>query len=258
MADSNKQTKIVSATAFTSHGRTRVEKQVCRELALDLHLNGERLTTILSSPNDIEDLVFGLLYSEGLIKKAKDITSINIDNEKAVVSVETAITLEVTPYLRPLIATGGSKSGIAPKRILKNIDTNFTVSSRQITSLMSSFMNTSKVYSDTRGIHSAAVATPEDIIASRDDIGRHNALDKVLGSCLRRGIEPQNHLIIISGRISSEILLKVAAHGYPVLLTKAVPTDIGISLAKDLGITLVRRSYDNVITVYSHDWRITD
>ncbi|MDD3192123.1 MAG: formate dehydrogenase accessory sulfurtransferase FdhD, partial [Bacilli bacterium] len=186
------------------------------------------------------------------------ITSINIDNEKAVVSVETAITLEVTPYLRPLIATGGSKSGIAPKRILKNIDTNFTVSSRQITSLMSSFMNTSKVYSDTRGIHSAAVATPEDIIASRDDIGRHNALDKVLGSCLRRGIEPQNHLIIISGRISSEILLKVAAHGYPVLLTKAVPTDIGISLAKDLGITLVRRSYDNVVTVYSHDWRITD
>lgn len=258
MADSRKQTMMVSTTTFTSQGRTRVEKQVCRELALALYLNGKELTTILSSPNDIEDLVFGLLYSEGLIKKAKDVTSINIDNEKAIVSIKTVINSEETPYLRPLIATGCSKSGIAPDRIFKNIDTNFTVSSNQITSLMNSFMTTSKVYSDTRGIHSAAVATPEDIIASRDDIGRHNALDKVLGSCLRRDIEPHNHLVIISGRISSEILLKVAAHGYPVLLTKAVPTDMGISLAKDLGVTLVRRSYDNVVTVYSHDWRITD
>jgi FdhD protein len=258
MVDNNKQTKTISATTFTPHGRTRVEKQVCRELALDLHLNDERLTTILSSPNDIEDLVIGLLYSEGLIKKAKDITAINIDNEKAIVSVETAITPEVSPDLKPLIATCGTKNGIMSDKKFKGIDTNFTVSSSQIISLMNSFMNTSKVYSATRGIHSAAVANPEDIIVSRDDIGRHNALDKVLGSCLRRGIEPQNHLVLTSGRISSEILLKVATHGYPVLLTKAVPTDMGASLAKNLGITLVRCSYDNVVTVYSHDRRITD
>jgi len=252
------QTISVSATSFTPSGRRNIDETVCRELPMVIKVNSQEIATMLCSPNDLEDLVFGLLYSEGFIKNVKEITDVDIDTSRAEISVKTTGEVKPQPCLKPLIATGGSKGQHASGGVVTAADEKLFVSCGQISTLMNNFLNASQVYSATRGIHSAAVASPEQILVRRDDIGRHNALDKALGSCLRSGIQSRNHLVIISGRVSSEMLLKVAAHHSPFLLTKAVPTDMGIDLAKSLGITLVRCSQNLNVTAYCHDWRVAD
>jgi FdhD protein len=254
----NQQTITVSATSFTPQGRKSVTETICRELPLSIYVNGNETATVLCSPADIEDLVFGILCSEGMVENIEDITAIEVDTASSSAWVKTARECKPRPWSKPLIATGGGKGSLFKPLKPEAAQAALAVSTSQIISLMSTFLNASQVYSATRGIHSAAVANPANILIRRDDIGRHNALDKVFGSCLRSGTDPQNHMVIISGRISSEMLLKVAARRSPVLLTKAVPTDLGISLAREQGITLARCSRDSVVTVYCHDWRITN
>ena len=258
LSTNKEQTTSVPITSFTPQGRKSIQEVICRELPLVIKVNSQEAATILCSPSDIEDLVFGLLYSEGFIESVEDIIEIDIDSAATAVSVKIAKPFEPKACLKPLIASGGSKGRSSQKKETEVVSGKLSVSTGQINILMSTFLSASTVYSATRGIHSAAIASPEKILIRRDDIGRHNALDKVFGSCLRNQIQTQNHLVIISGRISSEMLLKVAAHRSPILLTKAVPTDLGITLAHDLGITLVRCSHNLNITAYCHDWRITD
>lgn len=258
MNEKTQQTTTVSASSFTEHGRVEAEEIICRELALSIFINGTETATVLCSPEDLEDLVFGLLYSEGVIEKSADVVSIDLDAARAVAQVKIKKQFKPKSWAKPLIATGGGKGASPSERSIEPVTAELVVSTGQIIALMQSFLKASSVYSATRGIHSAAVASPEAIIVRRDDIGRHNALDKIFGSCLRSGICPQDKLVIISGRISSEMLLKVASRGAPILLTKAVPTDMGISLAREMGITLVRCSRDYTVTAYCNDWRIID
>jgi len=258
LEEKTQQTTTVSASSFTEHGRVEAEEIICRELALSIFVNGTETATVLCSPEDLEDLVFGLLYSEGVIEKSADVSSIELDSARALAQVEIKKQFKPKSWAKPLIATGGGKGNSPGERSIEPVTSKLMVSKDQIIALMQSFLKASPVYCATRGIHSAAVASPEAIIVRRDDIGRHNALDKVFGSCLRSGIRPDEKLVIISGRVSSEMLLKVGARGTPILLTKAVPTDMGISLASELGITLIRCSRDYTATAYCNDWRIID
>jgi FdhD protein len=90
-----------------------------------------------------------------------------------------------------------------------------------------------------------------------EDIGRHNAIDKVFGQCLLQGISLDQRLIITSGRVSSEIVYKVAKQDIPILISKSAPTDRGVALADGLGVTLVGFVRDNKMNVYTNRWRVT-
>jgi FdhD protein len=121
---------------------------------------------------------------------------------------------------------------------------------------MKRFQHSSEVFRTTGGAHSAALCREGEIVVFAEDIGRHNAVDKIFGRCLLDSIGTDGGVIVTSGRISSEILLKVGKRNIPILISKSAPTDLGVKLADDLGITLVGFVRGRRMNIYTHSWRV--
>jgi FdhD protein len=121
---------------------------------------------------------------------------------------------------------------------------------------MRDFQDRSEVFKNTGGVHAAALSSADGIELFSEDIGRHNAVDKVFGRCLLENIETKDKLLLVTGRISSEILLKVARRGIPALVSKSAPTDSGVKLAEKLGITLIGFVRGHRMNVYAHAERV--
>jgi FdhD protein len=108
----------------------------------------------------------------------------------------------------------------------------------------------------THGVHSAALCDARKILMFADDIGRHNAIDKVIGRCILTDLPAENHGLIFSGRISSEMLLKAARIGIPVVISVASPTNVAVRMANDIGMTVVGMVRGKRMNIYSGAWRI--
>ena len=119
------------------------------------------------------------------------------------------------------------------------------------------FNKTSELFKETGGVHSAMICDREGEVAFSEDIGRHNAMDKVIGYCINQEIDFTQTYAITSGRISSEILLKVAKANIPILISRSAPTDLAVEMATTLGMTLVGFARGTKANIYSHQLRIS-
>jgi FdhD protein len=122
---------------------------------------------------------------------------------------------------------------------------------------MNLFQHRSDTFRSTGGVHSAALCDKKNLNIFCEDIGRHNAIDKIFGRCLWEGISTTNQFILTSGRVSSEIVIKMARSNIPVLASKSAPTGTAIRLAETLGITLIGFVRGTRMNVYSNHQRIT-
>ncbi len=138
----------------------------------------------------------------------------------------------------------------------QKVESQVEMSTHEVLSLVSDFQHRSQVYRATGGVHSAALCNTKNILVFKEDIGRHNAIDKVFGECILKDIPTDEQVVITSGRISSEILLKVAKRNIPIIISKSAPTDLGVKLANDLGVTLLGFVRGKRINAYTNDWRI--
>jgi len=248
------ETERIRVLRLTEEGRSSIEDIVVREFPLTIVLNNQELVTLLCSPTSLEYLAAGFLLSEGLIEGKDDIKAILVDDQNGVARLETEKAVDVS--LRCVLASGGGRA-IASSSVEKvSGEPQTEISASQVFSLMDDFVRRSKVFETTGGVHSAALCDTKDVLVFSEDIGRHNAIDKIFGECLLEGITTDNRLIITSGRVSSEILLKVAKRNIPILISKSAPTDLGVKLANDLGVTLVGFVRGKRMNVYSNDWRI--
>ena len=122
--------------------------------------------------------------------------------------------------------------------------------------LVGEFQHGSELHKVTRGVHSAALCDSRKILMFADDIGRHNAIDKIVGRCILTDVPAENHGLIFSGRVSSEMLLKAARRGFPVVISVASPTNVAVTMARDIGMTMVGMVRGKRMNIYSGDWRI--
>jgi len=231
----------LSIQRVTKDGKKDIEDVVTKELSLTIILNNKELTTLLCSPTDLEYLVVGFLFSEGWLKGKDDIKEIVVDEQGGVARVETVGDKELAPddlFRQSKIESQTAISGVA------------------VFPLVQEFQHRSQVYRMTGGVHSAALCDTKNILLFREDIGRHNAIDKVLGECLLKDMPVDEGIMITSGRVSSEILLKVAKRNIPILISKSAPTDLGVRLAHDLGITLIGFVRGERMNVYANGWRV--
>jgi len=256
------KTEEIPVLRITSDGKEDALDVVVRELPLTIFLNGKELVTTLCSPIDLEYLVVGILASEGLLGSKDEINSLKIDDEAGVAYVETRGKREMTggQLFKPLVASAGGKGASSYK--MSDIEekdrviSQATISAGEVSALLDDFLHHSSAYQATRGVHSAALCNNKGILIFHDDIGRHNAIDKVFGQCLLDGILLDDRIVITSGRISSEILLKVARRKVPILISKSAPTNLGVSLANNLGVTIIHFIKGKGMSVYSHGWRV--
>jgi FdhD protein len=247
---------------FTEQGRNETEDIVTKETPVTIILNDRELVTLLCSPANLEYLAIGFLFSEGLLKSKDEIKNIIADERRGVVRVETEKNKEFTGELlfKPLIASSGgrgasfySASDIQDKA---KVESQIAVAPDEVFALVNEFQHRSRVFKATGGVHSAALCDTEGILVFSEDIGRHNAIDKVFGECILTDIPTDDCMIITSGRVSSDILLKVAKRKIPILISKSAPTDLGVRLADDLGITLIGFVRGKRMNVYTNRWRV--
>jgi FdhD protein len=240
-----------------------VEDIVAREFPLTIILNDRELVTLLCSPADLRNLAIGFLSSEGLLTNKEDIKKVLVDEARGVVRVESSdgkgdADAVFKRFISSGCGRGASFYSAADVAGVSRIQSDITVSRFEVAALFREFQHRSELYHSTGGVHSAALCDSKSIIAFSEDVGRHNAVDKIFGKCFLEGISTDDRLVLTSGRISSEILLKVARRRIPVLASKSAPTDLGVKLAKDMGITLLGFVRGSRMNVYANEWRVHD
>ena len=237
-----------------------MEDIVVKEFHLRIILNDRELVTLLCSPEKLDFLAIGFLFSEGLINSKRDIKKIDLDAEENLVRVATKKPLKFPKDIlsKRLIGSSGGKGaspfvGIDPR---SKIDTSIYVSPSEVLDLVDQFVHRSGLFESTGGVHSAALCDTKSILVFSEDIGRHNAIDKVFGECLLKDIPIHDRLLVTSGRVSSEILSKAAKRRIPLLISKSAPTNLGVQLANEVGITLIGFVREKRMNIYTHRWRV--
>jgi FdhD protein len=136
------------------------------------------------------------------------------------------------------------------------METSMKVSSKDITDISKEFINMSSSYKETGGVHSAALWDGRKIEIFCEDIGRHNAIDKIFGYCLMNNIPVADKVILTSGRISSDVLIKISRRGVPVIISRNAPTSLAVEMAYFLGITLIGFVRGQRMNIYTYPDRV--
>jgi FdhD protein len=254
--------KYAVAKKITPEKSVEQTVAVVNEVPLTIFVNQKEIVTLLYSGENPVALAVGFIRSEGLINNREDIIDISLNKSEE----EIFLTLNKDPFLekeafkRQTITSGCGKGTMfyyAIDSLLNTkIESSLIITSDQVFSLMSQFNRESILYKYTRGVHNAALATPSRILFSRADIGRHNAVDMIGGECLLNDIPLSDKLLLTTGRITSELLLKAARMGIPFIISRNVATYHSITLAQKLGITLIGDVRGNKFFVYTYPGRV--
>lgn len=241
---------------------TEIEDQVVKEFPLKIVFNEQELVTLVCSPNYLDELAVGYLFSEGLITHSSDIAKINLENERLTVQAQKISTVITNPIAHQVITSGCGRSKIYADLYgsgLKKVYSQVSVTTEQVYYLAAELNKRSDLFRQTGGVHNSLLVDNQgDLFIFREDIGRHNAIDKLVGYLTLNQISPENKIFVTTGRISAEILLKTARRSIPILISRSAPTDLAINLAYRLGITIVGFARGKRMNVYTHQERIKD
>ena len=229
---------------------------VVQEGPLSVYVNGQELVTLLCTPSKLEALVVGFLAFEGIIRGLEDIQSLTVLDEDGYADVR--LTSDFVPPRRR-IHTSGCGGGITFSLETHGsaaMEDNSSVDPRSLFPLIRELYVDAQSYRESRGIHAAALADGEKLVIVTEDVGRHNAIDKICGEAMLRGIPTTGKVLLATGRISSEMLRKGAHMGTPIVVSRTSATTMSIDLAKRLGLTLIGYVRGDSFYVYSHPERL--
>ncbi|MBM3132284.1 MAG: formate dehydrogenase accessory sulfurtransferase FdhD [Chloroflexi bacterium] len=239
---------------FSEMGWVNTSAHVPVEKQISIFVNCQALVNILCTPKKLNFLVIGYLYAEGIISGIDDIASMRVCDEESEVDVRLRNTEFRVPQARTL--TSGCTGGVAFRTEGEKVESDLVVSPEEVLSLMKQFEEQMELYRLSGGVHTSALSDTQNLLVVAEDIGRHNTLDKILGECLVKGLETRDGLLLCTGRVSSEMLLKASRIQAPIIVSRTSPTGRAVSLARDLGVTLVGYARGNRLTVYAHPERL--
>jgi FdhD protein len=239
---------------FADKGWSRNSGHLPSEMALTIYVNRQELITILCTPNKLNCLVLGFLYAEGIISGMEDVASMRVCEEDSLAEVMLKNTEFELPTRRTL--TSGCGGGATFKTQEQRVDSDVVVTPEKILSLMKQFQEEMELYRLCGGVHASALCDTKNLLVVAEDIGRHNTLDKIQGECLLDGLSTKDRLILSTGRVSSEMLIKAAKMQAPVVVSRHSITGNAVTLARDLDIALVGHARGSRLSVYSHPERL--
>jgi FdhD protein len=235
------------------------------EEPLEIRVDGTPLTVTMRTPGDDIDLAAGFLFTEGLLPRLGDVGEIRMcDENVAAVTLEPGRTLAAAG--RNFLTTSAcgvcGKDSIEAIRVRSAFDVAadpVRVSPEVLAALPDRLRRAQRVFGRTGGLHAAGLFGPDGtLLALREDVGRHNAVDKVAGWALRGGLLPlAGHVLLVSGRASFELVQKAVMMGVPVLAAVSAPSSLAAALAEETGLTLVGFLRGQTMNVYAGAQRIT-
>jgi FdhD protein len=234
------------------------EDEVAIEEPLEIRVGGEPLAVTMRTPGHDEELALGFLYTEGLIDGPRSAEP-TADFAANVIEVAGPLTRE--PSRRRFYAT--SSCGVCGKGALEELAvlspplSSGPVLARELAADLPSRLE-QPAFRRTGGVHATGLFDPEgSLLITREDVGRHNAMDKVVGRALCDGLVPlADRILCVSGRLSFELVQKAAVAGAPILVGVGAPSSLAIELADDRGMTLCGFARGGRVNVYTHARRI--
>lgn len=236
--------------------------QVASETAFTLYVNGNVLVSLLCSPIELDAMAIGFMLSEGILTDRDALLSTKVDEASSSVYVELKDLPENWESLfHKKTITSGCGQGVtftdaSSLRPLALDRKPLRISSSSIKELLRKFRDMSELYVKTGGVHSAAFCDGQDILLFAEDIGRHNAVDKLIGKAFMRGLIMTDKILLSSGRISGEIMTKVVRNQIPLLISRTAPTCMSITYAEDNGVTLIGFARGDRMNIYTHPNKI--
>ena len=241
---------------------TREEDTVVQEVHLTIHYNGEEIATLLCSPSQTEELVYGFLLNEGFIRFPEDVYEIRHDPLDHLVWVEGKPCLLQKELMSKRFVSaccGKSRASFCFANdvlMVKPLTSTHSIPLQEAYSYGEFLQSHLPLFQSTGGVHSGGVGYQGEVLLTSYDIGRHNVFDKLSGSAFHSGLSLENHVIFFSGRVSSEILLKVAKMKVPILIARGAPTDLALSQAVALNITMIGFAREQRLNIYTCAERI--
>lgn len=233
------------------------------EIPLTINLNEREVVTLLTTARYPDYLAIGFLKSDAYIASREQITDLKITQyaDRIIADVSTSHDPWEGRVLEYSITSGcgkGTNFGRNVSTISKRtINSELTVTPKQILTHANELHSRSTLYTKTRGCHNSSLCTPEEMLYFREDIGRHNAIDMIVGQCFLENVPTDGKMIVSTGRVASEILLKAVRIGVPVLASTAVATSFSVELARKIGITLIGNISKDSFWVYNDQGRIS-
>nr|WP_042350038.1 formate dehydrogenase accessory sulfurtransferase FdhD [Bacillus massiliigorillae] len=234
------------------------------EYPISLIVNGYEIAIFQLTKLDLEDWVYGYLYSEGIITHLSDIKSIHVEEEQGIIRVELSTPIQIEAFFqKKKHYTAGCGRGVTffsmtDVKSFQPIDANVHYQLSYLMQKRVEFSKLTPLYLQTGGMHAACIVERNGQITVREDIGRHNAVDKIIGHCLRNGLNSEELVIMTTGRISYEMLSKVAKFGFPVALSRTAATKQAVQLAKFLQIELIGYVRGKMSIPYTSFGRVTN
>lgn len=244
----------------TRDENSEILDSVVEETALTIVVNCREYITIMCTPINLDELTVGFLFNEGLIKSKDDIIGLSVVQgltNTAYITIKGDINFDNLYHDR--VVTSGSKGSLYAKSMnFMNelfFDNNLKISKYEIMDTMKGFFTRSKIFEATGGVHSVLLKN-KSLEIFREDIGRHNAIDKSIGHLILNSIPIDDFAIYVSGRLSSEMLSKISKSGISIAISRACPTSLSVNLARKMNMTLIGFSRGDRFNVYSGKERI--
>lgn len=251
-----------SKQAYTYVGKegapTAAQEELLTEYGLHVYANGRFLMTLVCTPEAIEDLVLGRLYTDGFVQSLDEVISLTIQEESFQVQVELKdFSEEMSDHKEQFVDTDNMGFRLAClQRKPVPLQAGTFVLPEWIYSIAAVFEQDTVLHQKTYGTHSCFLGRKGEVLFSCEDIGRHNAIDKVIGRALRSGIDLTETILFTSGRIPLDMVEKVIRAKIPVFVTKAKPTIQSVECAAQYGLTLIGSATHRGYKIYTSSGNI--
>jgi FdhD protein len=262
------QTKVLRVLSGKTDGIATPD-WVASEAPLEVRIGGIPTTVLMRTPGHDEELVRGFLYGEGVVTSAGEILSVGPthfspeDVGGSVINVQLASNRKGRVLDREFYSN--ASCGVCGKKTIESLEVKGTLAKSRLkvrgsllNGLPDRLRDAQTTFARTGGVHASGLFTPEgDLVVLREDVGRHNALDKIVGWALSEGRLPlSSYLLLVSGRVSYEIVQKAVVAGIPFIAAVGAPSSLAVDLAERFHLTLVGFLKRESLNVYSHPERL--
>lgn len=253
--------KKINIVRFEDGNQVPKEDIVILESRVNFYLNGEKIISTMCIPQDEDAHMVGFLLSEGVIDGVRDITSLEVRNSGLEVWMEARSNQKnlINLYKEKTLVSGcgGGITGNTENQIEIEFNTSdLRIEGEWILEHVRRFYQESELYLQTGCVHKAMLLFADGKSLVSEDIGRHNAIDKVCGKARLKEKDPNKGILIVSGRLSSEMVTKAVMHRIPIVISRTAPTFLGVKTAQVHGITICGFARGKNMNIYTHPSRI--
>jgi FdhD protein len=239
--------RLTNRVTGVDHHGSAIETSVVVERPLTLYLNGQEIVTMMTVGDYPDYLAVGYLLNQNMLHLDDEITAIDYDEELEVVVVRTKRETDYERKLEKKVRTSGCAQGTAFGDLMERFDevalpTDAVLRTSWIYALSKAINATPSLYLEAGAIHGCVLCQGDKPLVYMEDVGRHNAVDKIAGYMLLEGIAPDDKIFYTTGRLTSEMVIKAVQMGVPILISRSGFTAWGVSLAREANLTLVGRA----------------